>query len=78
MNQYNDFEENDEIFITEPIYEEDFYIENKEFQNYDGEDDNNVNQNDEFYNDIKGMNPILPSNNNSIQDQKRDEYKTIE
>ena len=75
MNQYNDFEENDEIFITEPIYEEDFYIENKEFQNYDGEDDNNTNQNDEFYNDIKGMNPILPSNNNSIQDQKRDEYK---
>ena len=75
MNQYNDFEENDEIFITEPIYEEDFYIENKEFQNYDGEDDNNANQNDEFYNDIKGMNPILPSNNNSIQDQKRDEYK---
>ena len=75
MNQYNDFEENDEIFITEPIYEEDFYIENKEFQNYEGEDDNNPNQNDEFYNDIKGMNPILPSNNNSIQDQKRDEYK---
>ena len=75
MNQYNDFEENDEIFITEPIYEEDFYIENKEFQNYEGEDDNNTNQNDEFYNDIKGMNPILPSNNNSIQDQKRDEYK---
>ena len=75
MNQYNDFEENDETFITEPIYEEDFYIENKEFQNYEGEDDNNPNQNDEFYNDIKGMNPILPSNNNSIQDQKRDEYK---
>ena len=71
----NNIEENDEIFITEPIYEEDFYIENKEFQNYDGEDDNNTNQNDEFYNDIKGMNPILPSNNNSIQDQKRDEYK---
>ena len=75
MNQYNDFEENDETFITEPIYEEDFYIENKEFQNYEGEDDNNPNQNDDFYNDIKGMNPILPSNNNSIQDQKRDEYK---
>ena len=73
MNEYGEFEDNDEIFITEPIYEEDFYMDNKEIQNYNEEDDNNMNSS--FYNDIKGMNAILPSKKNNLQDQKRDEFK---
>ena len=73
MNEYGEFEDNDEIFITEPIFEEDFYTDNKEIQNYNEEDDNNMNSS--FYNDIKGMNAILPSKSNNIQDQKRDEFK---
>ena len=72
MNEYGEFDDNDEVFITEPIYEEDFYTDSKEIQSYNEEDDN---MNMSFYSDIKGMNALLPSKRNNIQDQKRDEYK---
>ena len=63
MNEYGEFDDNEEIFITEPIYEEDYFMDNKQIENYDDQKDNNYGQNDELYNDIKGMNPILPNNN---------------
>ena len=63
MNEYGEFDDNEEIFITEPIYEEDYFMDNKQIQNYDDQQDNNYGQNEELYNDIKGMNPILPNNN---------------
>ena len=63
MNEYGEFDDNEEIFITEPIYEEDYFMDNKQIQNYDEQQDNNYGQNEELYNDIKGMNPILPNNN---------------
>ena len=72
INEYGEFEDNDEIFITEPIYEEDFFTDSKEIQNYNEEDDN---MNMSFYSDIKGMNAILPSKRNNIQEQKKEEYK---
>ena len=63
MNEYGEFDDNEEIFITEPIYEEDYFMDNKQIENYDDQKDNNYGQNEELYNDIKGMNPILPNNN---------------
>jgi len=72
INEYGEFEDNDEIFITEPIYEEDFYTDIKEIQSYNEGDDN---MNMSFYDDIKGMNAILPSKRNNIQDQKKEEFK---
>ena len=63
MNEYGEFDDNEEIFITEPIYEEDYFMDNKQIENYDEQKDNNYGQNEELYNDIKGMNPILPNNN---------------
>ena len=88
MNDYDEYDDNDEIFITEPIYEEDFFEENKQISNYDEQQENNYyNKTDEFYEDLKGMKPILPGNNNNndqfkkkrntvtnSQDIKRNEY----
>ena len=73
MNEYGEFDDNEEIFITEPIYEEDYFMDNKQIQNYDEQQDNNYGQNEELYNDIKGMNPILPNNNdyNSYENDNR-------
>ena len=65
MNEYGEFDDNDEIFITEPIYEEDFYSENKPMQNYEEQRNNNFNKNEEFYDDINGINQILPINNDN-------------
>ena len=72
MNDYDEYDDNDEIFITEPIYEEDFFEENKHIANYDEQQENNYyNKNDEFYEDLKGMKPILPGNNNNDQFKKK-------
>ena len=66
MNEYGEFYDNDEIFITEPIFEEDFYVENKQIQNYgEQNNNNNYNKNEEFYDDLSGIKPILPRNNNN-------------
>jgi len=65
MNEYGEFYDNDEIFITEPIFEEDFYVENKQIQNYGEQNNNNYNKNEEFYGDLSGIKPILPTNNNN-------------
>ena len=64
INEYGEFHDNDEIFITEPIYEEDFFMDNKIIQNEEEQQDNDINPNDTFYDDLKGMNQILPKNNN--------------
>ena len=70
MNEYGEFNDNDEIFITEPIYEEDFYLEHKPVQNYEEQKNNNMyNKNDEFYDDLNGINQILPSNNDNDNDR---------
>ena len=87
INEYGDYDDNEEIYITEPIYEEDFFEDNKQMPNYDEQQENEYfNKNDEFYEDIKGIKPILPGNNDneqfrkkrntvtSSQDIKRDEY----
>ena len=63
INEYGEFHDNDEIFITEPIYEEDFFMDNKIIQNEEEQQDNDINPNDTFYDDLKGMNQILPKNN---------------
>jgi hypothetical protein len=65
MNEYGEFYDNDEIFITEPIFEEDFYVENKQIQNYGEQSNNNYNKNEEFYDDLSGIKPILPTNNDN-------------
>ena len=79
MNEYGEFDDNDEIFITEPIYEEDFYSENKPMQNYEEQRNNNFNKNEEFYDDINGINQILPINNdnNSYRNKNNSQRKTI-
>ena len=64
MNEYGEFYDNDEIFITEPIYEEDFFIQNKNIQNYDEQQQGiGYNRNDSFYNDLTDIHQILPGNN---------------
>ena len=66
MNEYGEFYDNDEIFITEPIFEEDFYVENKQIQNYgEQNNNNNYNKNEDFYDDLSGIKPIMPTNNNN-------------
>jgi len=65
INEYGEFYDNDEIFITEPIFEEDFYVENKQIQNYGEQSNNNYNKNEEFYDDLSGIKPILPTNNDN-------------
>ena len=75
MNEYGEFDDNEEIFITEPIYEEDYFMDNKQIENYDDQKDNNYDQNEELYNDIKGMNPILTNNNDYNSHENNNKYK---
>ena len=63
MNEYGEFNDNDEIFITEPIYEEDYFIQNKKMEYNNEQQGFGYNQNDEFYDDLTGINQILPKNN---------------
>ena len=71
MNEYGEFYDNDEIYITEPIYEEDFIVENKRIQSYEEQQNNNFNKNEEFYDDINEIKPILPTNNYNNNDNFR-------
>ena len=48
INEYGDYDDNEEIYITEPIYEEDFFEDNKQMPNYDEQQENEYsNKNDE-------------------------------
>ena len=38
-------------------------MDNKQIQNEEEQQDNDINPNDTFYDDLKGMNQILPKNN---------------
>ena len=38
-------------------------MDNKIIQNEEEQQDNDINPNDTFYDDLKGMNQILPKNN---------------